>query len=203
VASVASLIVRFRRSHGEERAQLKWVATAAVVFVAIFVLDGAFTERLIGEDVGFASLLLGILVISSAVAVAVQRYHLYDIDVVINRALVYGSLTATLAGCYLGTVLLLQLVLEKVTQGSGLAVAGSTLATAALVGPARARIQRTVDRRFFRHRYDAARTLARFGSRARQQVDLDVLTRELREVIVEAMQPAHLTLWVRTRERSR
>jgi hypothetical protein len=197
IASVVSLVIRFRRSHGDERAQLKWVASAAVVFVAIFILDGAFTERFIGEDVGFATLLLGMLVISSAVAVAMLRYRLYDIDVVINRALVYGSLTATLAGVYLGSVLLLQLVLETVTQGSGLAVAVSTLATAALFRPARSRIQRTVDRRFFRHKYDAAVTLSAFGSRVRQQVDLNALTSELCAVVTKTMQPAHLSLWIR------
>ncbi|MFL6024391.1 MAG: hypothetical protein ACJ72O_13715 [Marmoricola sp.] len=194
VASVVSLVLRFRRSHGDEREQLKWVSSAAVVFVALFAIP---TQQLIGEDFGFETLLLGMLVISSAVAVAMLRYRLYDIDVVINRALVYGSLTATLAAVYLGSVLLLQLALESLTQGSGLAVAGSTLATAALVRPARARIQQTVDRRFFRRKYDAALTLARFSARVRQEVDLDALTVELRRVVDETLQPAHLSVWTR------
>ncbi|MFL6061380.1 MAG: hypothetical protein ACJ72E_09130 [Marmoricola sp.] len=195
VAAVVSLVLRFRRSHGDQREQIKWVASAAVVFVAIFVVDGAFTEKVVGEDVGFASLLLGILVISSAVAVAMLRYRLYDIDVVINRALVYGSLTATLAAVYIGSVLVLQLVLERLTQGSGLAVAVSTLATAALVRPARTRIQSVVDRRFFRRRYDAAVTLAQFSARVRQEVDLDTLTADFRDVVSHTLQPAHLSLW--------
>jgi hypothetical protein len=197
LASVASLVVRFRRSRGAEREQLKWVTSAAVVFIIIFIVP---TEDFAGEDVGFATLLLGILVIASAVAVAMLRYRLYDIDVVINRALVYGSLTAMLAAVYLGSVLLLQVVLETITGGSGLAVAASTLATAALFGPLRRRTQDVVDRRFFRHKYDAAQTLTRFGARVRDEVDLDQLTTELRAVVAETMQPAHVSVW--TRERS-
>ena len=197
VAAVVSLVKRFRRSSGVEREQLKWVTSAAVVFVIIFIVP---TQQIVGEDFGFATLLFGMLVISSAVAVAMLRYRLYDIDVVINRALVYGSLTASLAAVYLGSVLLLQLALESVTSGSGLAVAVSTLATAALFRPARARIQRTVDRRFFRRKYDAAVTLAAFAARVRQEVDLSDIGSDLLAVVNETVQPRHLTLWLRAPE---
>ncbi len=194
VAAAASLVVRFRRSRGDERLQIKWVATAAVLFVVIFVVP---VQKFVGEDAGFASLLVGLLIVSVAVAISILKYRLYDIDVVINRALVYGSLTATLAAVYAGSVLLLELVLSDLTQGSGLAVAGSTLAVAALFGPARKRIQKSVDHRFFRSRYDARRTIEEFGGRLRDGVDLVLLATDLQAVVVETMRPAHVSLWLR------
>ena len=200
VAAAASLVVRFRRSRGDERLQLKWVATAAVLFVANFIFP---SQEIVGEDAGFATLLVGVLIVSAAVAVSILKYRLYDIDVVINRALVYGSLTATLAGVYVGSVLLLELLLSDLTQGSGLAVAASTLAVAALFRPARARIQRSVDHRFFRSRYDARRTIEAFGARLRDEVDLGELTTDLQSVVVETMRPAHVSLWLRAPERAR
>ena len=190
--SIPSLILRFRRSSGVERQQIKWVAIAAML------LPVAVSGLGLGGDAGWPFLLVAMLIVAIAITVAMLRYRLYDIDVVINRALVYGSLTAMLAAVYLGSVLLLQLVLETITGGSGLAVAASTLGTAALFGPLRRRTQALVDHRFFRRKYDAAQTLTRFGARVRQEVDLDALTDELRAVIGETMQPAHLSLWVPT-----
>ncbi|MFL6173772.1 MAG: hypothetical protein ACJ716_12855, partial [Marmoricola sp.] len=190
----ASLVVRFRRSRGVEREQLKWLALAGtVVTVTIIVVMPLYD--VLGSGTSNALIMLAVIGLPLAAGIAILRYRLYDIDLVINRTLVYGTLTALLAGVYLGSVLILQLALEKVTQGSGLAVAVSTLATAALVRPARTRIQSVVDRRFFRRRYDAARTLSEFGARLRDQVDLDALQHDLRAVVVETMQPAHVSLW--------
>ena len=192
--SIPSLVLRFRRSSGAERQQIKWVASAALL------LPVAATGVGLGQDYSWPLILLALLVVAVAVTVAMLRYRLYDIDVVINRALVYGSLTATLAVVYVGSVLLLQVGLSGLTQGSSLAVALSTLAVAALFGPVRRRIQRTVDRRFFRSRYDARRTLDGFGARLRDEVDLTVLAADLQAVVDETMRPAHVSLWLRARE---
>ncbi len=205
VACAVALVRRFRRSHGIERLQLKWLATAGAVVAATYVVTMAstlLTETAPGVADGWVEVLqtvsiLSFVLLPIAIGMAILRHRLYDIDVVISRALVYGSLTATLAGVYLGTVLLLQLVLNPVTRESDLAVAGSTLAVAGLFRPARARIQASVDRQFFRSRYDAARTLDAFASRLRHELDLDAVAIDLRAAVHETVQPAHVSLWVR------
>jgi hypothetical protein len=187
--SLGSLVARFRRADPVLRRQIAWVvygAAVAVVMSVIGAVPGSSSIFQVGEA----------LAIVGGLAVAMFRYELYDIGVVVNRTLVYGALTATLAGAYLGLVLLLQLVLSP---GSDLAIAGSTLAVAALFRPARARIQAAVDRRFYRRRYDAQRTLESFAGRLRDQVELDSLSAELSGVVRETLQPAHVSLWVRGR----
>jgi hypothetical protein len=200
IGSVAAVIVRFRRSSGEERQQIKWLAYGGTIAAAVvFVAGNAFDEQG-GTNVVIAAALASIPL---WIGIAILRYRLYDIDVVINRTLVYGALTATLAGAYVASVLLLQLLLSGLTEDSGLAVTGSTLAVAALFRPARSRIQEAVDRRFYRRKYDAARTLTRFGSQLRDEVDLDALGSALRRVVTETMQPTHTSLWLRTPEARR
>jgi len=196
LAGIASLVVRYRRAHGIERLQLRWVAGAACLLV-LFTLGGDLTSAWLGSGAGWAGTLLGLLCVALAVAVSLLRYRLYDIDVVINRTLVYGALTAMLAATYLGSVLFLQVVLGGATGDSGLAVAASTLAVAGLFRPARARIQRAVDHRFYRRKYDAAHTVEELSARLRDQVDLATLDRELRAVVRETLQPTHVSLWLR------
>jgi hypothetical protein len=202
VLAGVSLVVRFRRAEARERRRIKWLAvgaaTAVLLVIALSTLElTTETDRGAGEVVTSVVALLSLLVIPLTVAIAMLRDRLYDIDVVINRTLVYGALTAALVGTYVGVVLLLQLALEPLTEDSGLAIAGSTLAVAALVRPLRGRIQAIVDRRFYRRRYHAERTLESFGSRLRDEIDLDALGGELRGVVAETMQPAHVSLWLR------
>lgn len=199
VTALVALVGRYRRTDSHERIQLRWIALGGGLFLAIYVVLIALVISL-GEEtvipIGFM-FPLAFAILPITIGYAVLRHRLYDIDAVISRALVYGALTATLAGAYLALVLVLQFLLAPLTEQSDLAVAGSTLLVAALFRPARTRFQALVDRRFFRRRYDAQRTLASFSSRLRDEVALEALSFELREVVAETMQPAHLSLWLR------
>jgi hypothetical protein len=196
--AAAGLVVRFRRSRAVERQQIKWISFAlALVAVGLGVSAGAPE---VAGDLPFLLALAALATVPVAIGVAMLRYRLYDIDVVINRTLVYAVLTATLGTAYLGSVLLLQLLLNRFTQGSSLAIAVSTLAVATLFRPARARIQDIVDRRFFRNKYDAGQTLDRFATHMRDQVDLTDIGSDLLAVVAETVQPRHVSLWLRERE---
>jgi hypothetical protein len=194
-ASAGCLVVRLRRSRGLERQQIKWVVYAACVTTSAFIVSIA-TESAIEQEAFWLGM-AGLGGMPVAAGVAILRYRLYEIDRVINRTLVYALLTACLVGVYVSVVLVLQELLRPLTSGSHLAVAVSTLVVAAIFGPARSRIQRWVDRRFYRRRYDAARTLEAFSAQLRDEVDLDALAEQLHAAVSETMQPERVTLWLR------
>jgi hypothetical protein len=201
--SLVSIIVRFRRSRGEERQQLKWIAYAGGIMIVAFpaaeVTPGSFN---LIDDLLWATGFVALVGFPIAVGVAILKYRLYDIDIVINRTLVYGVLTATLAGVYFGGVVSLQYGFRALTgQESQLAVVASTLAIAALFQPLRRRIQGFIDRRFYRRKYDAARVLAAFNVRLRDEVDLDALRGDLVKVVEDTIQPEHASLWLRPSQR--
>ena len=192
VGGLASVAVRFRRSRGVERQQMKWFVYA-VALLLTFPLEGLLPE--IVDNVLFG---LTIIAIPTAIGIAVQRYRLYDIDIVINRTLVYGPLTAMLVLLYVGGVVSLQYAFRALTgQESQIAIVASTLAIAALFNPLRKQVQAFVDRRFYRRKYDAVKTLAAFSAKLRDETDLDALSNELVSVIQETMHPAHVSLWLR------
>ena len=206
----AAQVYRYRRvSTALQRQQTKWVVLGLIPIVLLTALYGAATEVFPEIEPSrtkayfavawtplvnfFATILLTV-----PLAIAILRYRLWDVDVVLNRALVYGSLTATLAGTYIGSVVLLQMAFRGVTgQGNAVAIVISTLTISALFMPLRRRIQEIIDRRFFRRRYDAALTLAAFSARMRDEVDVDRLTGELVAVVEGTMQPEHVSLWLR------
>ena len=201
VASGMAVIVRFRRSRGDERQQLKWFAYAVVVMIVVFVVWFSFelAGLVVPGALVFTVPLVGLPI---AAGIAILKYRLYDIDIIVNRTLVYGTLTAALAVTYFGGVVSLQGTFRVLTgQESQLAVVASTLAIAALFGPLRRRIQAFIDRRFYRRKYDAAKTLTDFSVRLRDEVDLDQLTHDLVAVVRNTLQPEHVSLWMRPPER--
>jgi hypothetical protein len=193
-----SLVARARRARGDERQQLKLVGFAVAVF-AVVVLGFALQAlglRVLDDDVGYVSFYLATAGLPLSIGVAILRYRLYDIDRIISRTLVYGVLTVILAAAYVGAIAVLQVALRPFTRESQLAVAASTLVVAALFQPLRARIQRAVERRFNRRKYDAAKTLETFGARMRAQVDLQTLKAEVVEAARETVQPRLASLWL-------
>jgi hypothetical protein len=199
VLTIVSLVVRFRRADGTLRRQMKWFVLA-VALLPVFFFGGEFIGSIESneEDVfSFLTLMVGAFLIPVSMGVGILKYRLYDIDLIVNRALVYATMTGLIAAFYLGLVVSLQLLLDPVTQDSDLAVAASTLAAAALVRPLRTRIQGFIDRRFYRRKYDAARTLAALTRRLRDEVDLSVVGSDVVKVVMETVQPAHVRLWLR------
>jgi hypothetical protein len=211
VASAASLVVRFRRAGMVEREQVKWLAAAAGVSAWIYLVDlcisavagGTGPEpvwRVLLDD----AFVLSVGLIPVAIGVAVLRYRLYEIDVIIRRTLVYAALVSVLALLYLAGVFGIQAVVRSVSGQSGtLAVTVSTLIVAAAFQPLRGRIQRAVDHRFYRGRYDAARTLESFSGRLREQVEIEMVSGEVLDVVRQTLQPAHVSLWLREPEAGR
>jgi hypothetical protein len=214
LTSASSLVLRFRRSGGEERQQIKWIAFAASFMGSVYLLimSAGLINWLISapgvvSDLGTQTvwgalledvMLLSFAAIPVAIGFAVLRYRLYDIDVVINRTLVYGSLTVTLVAFYFGGIVVLQRVFVVLSgQQSTLAVVASTLLIAALFTPLRRRIQSFIDRRFYRRKYNARKTLEAFSVKLREEMDLEALNEDLVGVVRETMQPAHVSLWLR------
>jgi hypothetical protein len=191
-----ALVVRFRRSHGVERQQLKWLTyTAAIAFglalIAFVAPPGPI--RVLADPTS----IFGIGLLPVAIGIAIFRYRLYDIDVLIRRTLIYAALSAVLLAAYLVGLALFQTILAPITSGSAVAVAISTLSVVALFQPVRRRIQAAVDRRFYRSRYDSARTLDAFSARLRDEVDLDAVRLDLIDAVQRTVQPAHASVWLR------
>jgi hypothetical protein len=215
VLAISATVVRLRRSRGLERRQLSWVAyvggvSLALLFIAVLLATGAqaagvssATGLAVVGDLAFTVAEIGLgLAVPAVMAITILRQRLYDIDRVVNRTLVYGALTAVLAAVYAGLVLSLGSISRSLGgsgSGRGVVVAASTLAVAALVRPLRRRVQSAIDRRFYRRRYDAARTIGSFASRLRTESDLEVVRRDLVFVVGETMQPASVSVWLDVR----
>ena len=203
VASISTLVLRLRRARGVERQQIKWPAYTAVMAasggVVTYTLSEAVGSRWL-EWAGFVILIVAFVSFPISLGIAIVRYRLYEIDTLINRTLVYGALTVLLAVVYFGGVTATQAIFRTLTgqeQQPQLAVVVSTLVIAALFNPLRHRIQAFTDRRFYRSKYDAAKTLEAFSAKLRDETDLDALSEDLVGVVRETMQPAHVSLWLR------
>jgi hypothetical protein len=201
IATLLSLIVRFYFSRGEERLQLKWFTYAAVVGLSTPLLLSSLVPAVF-QMVGPIAWTLGFLSLPVSAGVAVLKYRLYEIDLIINRTLVYGALTVTLVAVYVGSVLSIQYAFRGLTGSeSQLAIVASTLLIAALFNPLRRRVQNFIDQSFYRRKYDAARTLEVFSAKLRDERDIDTLNSELLSTVRETMQPEHVSLWLREPER--
>jgi len=199
VASAVSLIVRMRRAGRAQRQQIKWLAYGGALAVGSVFASGVIST-IWSPDVGIALTSIGLLGVPIFTGVAIARYRLYEIDIVINRTLVYGALSAALVAVYFGGVATLQALLRALTgqeQQPQLAIVVSTLAIAALFNPLRRRIQSFIDRRFYRSKYDARKTLESFSAKLRDETDLQALNNELVSVVRETMEPSHVSLWLR------
>ena len=194
IAAAASVVARFIWSRGVERQQIKWFAAAGALIPVTVLLEEFLGDVFQDSNAPFA---LTIGALPAAAGIAILRYRLYDIDVVINRALVYASLTAILGGLYVGIVFGMHALLAPVTSESDLAIAASTLAVAGLFGPVRSRVQRFIDHRFYRRKFNAQRTVEEFNSHLRDQVELSAVTAQLVDVVRDTMQPSHVSLWLR------
>src|SRR5215203_3758178 len=204
VAVISSVFVRLRRAGGVEHQQIKWfayaVAANAIAVVVAYVIPGLIETPPWFEWVGFALNNIVIPAIPIAIGIAILRYRLYDIDILINRTLVYGSLTLMLALVYFGGVMATQAVFTALTgqeEQPQLTIVVSTLVIAALFTPLRRRIQSFIDRRFYRRKYDARKTLEAFSAQLRDETDLNALSEDLVGVVRDTMQPAHVSLWLR------
>jgi hypothetical protein len=202
--AVVSLLVRRLYARGVERQQTKWFTYVTAVAASGAILKFIISEPLdlvwLGQ-VGHALVLLGLAGIPISMGIAITRYRLYEIDIIINRTLVYGALTAMLAAVYLGVVAATQAIFRALTgqeEQPQLAIVASTLVIAALFTPLRRRIQSFIDRRFYRRKYDARKTLEAFSATLRDETDLEALNNELVGVVRETMQPAHASLWLRS-----
>ena len=197
LVGAGSLVGRFRRARGTERMQLRWLALAAAC-ASVLLLVAVVAGYLAKDGVVLTCLALCVALLPLATGAAILRYRLYDLDRIISRTVAYGLLTLLLGLCYAGAVLLLGQVFGGIgDQPPGWAVAGATLAVAAVFQPARRRLQQATDRRFNRRRYNAANTIAAFSARLREEIDLDTLTAELLAVVDRTMQPARASLWLR------
>jgi hypothetical protein len=200
VACAVALLVRYRSANETEREQIKWLLYACAVFLVVYVggaVSGLGGSTSLGGYIWGVFFGLSVVTLPAAIGIAILRYRLYDIDVVINRTLVYGSLTAILVALYFGGIVVLQRVFVILTgEKSTLAIVASTLVIATLFSPLRRRIQLFIDKRFYRRKYDAAKTLESFSSKLRDETDLDALCADLTSVVTETIQPAHVSLWL-------